>query len=56
MVYNMAWIIAKKQPGRNWVTTFIKRHKDTIKSSYIGGFDLKYKRADNWYLYNLYFE
>jgi transposase-like protein len=56
MVATFASRIAKKQPGKMWVSRFIKRHSDELKSAYLEGLDLSRKRADNIYLINHYFE
>ena len=56
MVYNWAAVIAKKQPGVNWATTFIKRHKNELHSGYIQPLNIERKKADNYYSYKLYFD
>ena len=43
-------------PGKNWVSRFIKRHKDKIKLSYLTPADIACKRADNLYQYKLFYE
>jgi len=42
--------------GKNWVSRFIKRYKDKIKSSYLTPADIAHKRADNSYQYKLFYE
>ena len=49
MVRNFAFEISRITPGKNWVSRFIKRHKDKIKSSYLAPVDIARKRADNLY-------
>ena len=56
MVRNFAFEISRITPGKNWVSRFIKRHKDKIKSSYLAPVDIARKRADNPYQYKLFYE
>jgi len=49
---NLVFEIVKKQPGKNWVPTFCKRHQDKIKSLYLRAIDQTRKVADN----SAYFE
>ena len=48
--------ICGKLPGKKWATKFVERHKDSITSQYLVGFDITRKRADNYWLINKYFE
>src|SRR5690349_15176772 len=52
IVRNLVFEIVKKQPGKNWVPTFCKRHQDKIKSLYLRAIDLTRQVADN----SAYFE
>jgi hypothetical protein len=56
MVRVFAFEICRKWPGNHWVARFVEAHKDTLKSAYLYGFDLKRKRADNYYMIKKYFE
>jgi hypothetical protein len=47
--------ICGKWPGKNWASSFVKRHQDLLASEYLVGFDISRKRADNWWLINNYF-
>lgn len=49
---NLVFEIAKKQPGKNWVAAFCKRHQDKIKSLYLRAIDQTRQVADN----SAYFE
>ncbi|RMZ87477.1 hypothetical protein DV736_g5297, partial [Chaetothyriales sp. CBS 134916] len=51
-VRNLVFEIVKKQPGKNWVTTFCKRHRSRIKSLYLRAIDQTRHIADN----SAYFE
>jgi hypothetical protein len=56
MVRVFAWEICQKWPGENWVARFVLSHKDELRSAFLSGFELKRKRADNYYLIQKYFE
>ena len=56
MVRVFAFEISQQWPGNHWVARFVEAHKDTLKSAYLYGFDLKRKRADNYYMIKKYFE
>jgi hypothetical protein len=56
MVRVFAFEISQKWPGNHWVARFVEAHKDTLKSAYLYGFDLKRKRADNYYMIKKYFD
>jgi hypothetical protein len=56
MVRVFAFEICQKWPGEQWVSRFVKTHKATLKSAYLSGFDLKRKKADNYYMIKKYFE
>lgn len=56
MVRVFAWEICQKWPGVNWVSRFVLSHKDELRSAYLSGFDLKRKKADNYFLIKKYFE
>jgi hypothetical protein len=49
---NLVFEIAKKQPGKNWVATFCKRHQDKIESLYLRAIEHTHQVADN----SAYFE
>ncbi|OCK96814.1 uncharacterized protein K441DRAFT_713598 [Cenococcum geophilum 1.58] len=49
MVRNFTFKISRITPGKNWVSRFIKRHKDKIKLSYLAPADIARKRANNVY-------
>jgi len=42
-------------PGENWVSRFVKSHRDQLSSEYLNAFDLRRKRADNWFMISRYF-
>ena len=56
MVQNFAFKISRITPGKNWVSWFIKHHKNKIKLSYLALADIACKRADNPYQYKLFYE
>ena len=56
MVRVFAWEISQNWPGNNWVARFVHDHRDTLRSAYLSGFDMKRKRADNFWLIKKYFE
>ena len=56
MVCVFAFEICQKWPSEQWVSRFVNAHKDILKSAYLSGFDLKRKRADNYYMIKKYFE
>ena len=52
----MAEEIAKKMPGKNWVSQFIKTHNDELDSGFLDTIDIARQKADNWWEYKLYFD
>jgi hypothetical protein len=44
---NLVLEIVKKQPGKNWVATFCKRHQNKIRSLYLRAIDQTRRVADN---------
>jgi hypothetical protein len=56
MIKRFAITIAQKPVGKNWVYRFLKRHNDTLSSSYLKARDMCRKKADNFYDYSYYFE
>ncbi len=56
MLRRFACELAHKSPGKNWLSRFISRHLDDLKSSYLTGLDQNRKKADNYYEYKLYFD
>jgi hypothetical protein len=56
MVCVFVFEICQKWPGEQWVSRFVSTHKATLKFTYLSGFDLKHKRADNYYMIKKYFE
>ncbi|KAF2228397.1 hypothetical protein EV356DRAFT_457994, partial [Viridothelium virens] len=47
MVRNFALKILKKPPGKNWMHYFIKYYYKNLKSAYLIGLNLEYKKADS---------
>ena len=56
MVRVFAFEIYQKWPGNHWAERFVKTHQNILKSAYLQGFDLKRKRADNYYMIKKYFD
>ena len=56
MLANFAADITGKRPGKNWVTRWVKAHKDEVISRYSLGLDSDRKKADSAWRYTLYFE
>ena len=56
MVARFVAEISGKQPGKNWVNRFVKSAQNELASSFLTGFDLARKKADNIYQYERYFE
>ena len=56
MVRNFAFKISRIIPRKNWVSRFIKRHKDKIKLSYLAPANIARKRANNPYQYKLFYK
>jgi hypothetical protein len=56
MVRVFAFEISQQWPGNHWVARFVETNKAILKSAYLYGFDLKRKRADNYYMIKKYFE
>lgn len=56
MVRNFAAEIARKQPGKNWVSRFNRSYNDVLSSTYIAAADRARQKADNYYDYTKYFE
>jgi hypothetical protein len=56
MVPVFAFEISQQWLGEHWVARFVENHKTILKSAYLYGFDLKYKRADNYYMIKKYFK
>lgn len=52
----LAQDICGKWPGKKWTFKFVKRHKDSIISEYLTGFDINRKRADNHWQISKYFD
>ena len=50
MIRVFAFKICQKRPRNHWVDRFIKIHQNILESIYLSGFDLKRKRADNYYI------
>jgi transposase-like protein len=55
MVRVFAAEIAGKCPGKNWVGGFVRRHPQ-IQQGYLHGFDLKRKKADNYFRIDAFFK
>ncbi|KAI1507013.1 Jerky protein [Pyrenophora tritici-repentis] len=56
MIRNFASDIAKKPVGKNWVDRFVKRHSIDLISHWATGLDRNRFKADNAFMYSLYFE
>lgn len=56
MVRVFVFEISRQWPGEHWVARFVENHKTVLKSTYLYGFDLKRKRADNYSMVKKYFE
>ncbi len=56
MIHVFAYNISEKQSGKNWSYEFVQRHSDILQSKFLQEADLKWKKADNAYQYQLYFD
>ncbi|EKG09101.1 hypothetical protein MPH_13915 [Macrophomina phaseolina MS6] len=56
MVRNFAEEMAQQKPSKNWVSRFVKRHQDQLKSVYLSGLDLSRKNAESVPRIQGYFE
>ena len=56
MANRFAAEISGRQPGKNWLNRFIRSAKGELALSFLTGFDLTRKKADNVYQYERYFE
>ena len=56
MVHNFAAFIAKKEPGKCWVTRFQQRHKNVLISKHLKTADLSRLKADNSANFQEYFD
>ena len=56
IIRNFASEIAAKEPEKNWVNRFIKRHEVELISQWATSIDLQRKRADSSSKYALYFK
>jgi len=56
MIRVFAQNICGKLPGKNWSNCFVRAHKDKLQSKFLQGADLDWKKADNAYQYQLYFD
>ena len=55
MIRVFAYNISEKQSGKNWSYEFVRCHSDILQSKFLQEADLKRKKADNAYQYQLYF-
>ncbi len=55
MIRVFAYNISEKQSGKNWSYEFVRYHSDILQSKFLQEADLKRKKADNAYQYQLYF-
>ncbi len=56
MIHVFAYNISEKQSGKNWFHEFVQRHSDILQSKFLQEADLKRKKANNAYQYQLYFD
>ena len=56
MLRNFIIKIYNKEPGKTWISRFLKRHNLDLVSRYTVGLDKERSRADSAYKYSLYFE
>ncbi|EED14851.1 hypothetical protein TSTA_043260 [Talaromyces stipitatus ATCC 10500] len=56
MLANFARDITGKEPGKNWVTRWVKAHGKEVISRHSSGLDSDRKKADSAWRYTLYFE
>ncbi len=56
MIRVFAYNISGKQSGKNWSYEFVQRHSDILQSKFLQDADLKRKKVDNAYQYQLYFD
>jgi len=56
IVKNIAEEISGKKLGDHWVTRFVKRYRDRIKSAYLCTIDHRRKRADNSRHFQVFFD
>jgi len=56
MIRVFAYNISEKQSGKNWFYEFIQRHSNILQSKFLQDADLKWKKVDNAYQYQLYFD
>jgi hypothetical protein len=55
IVRQLAHSLCGKLPAKNWPSNWLKHHSGHLDSSYLIGFDLNRKKADNYYQYKAYF-
>ncbi len=56
MVHNFVMKLAKKHSDKNWVYHFIDSYSNVLKSDFLTGLDLSWKKANNAYQYAFYFQ
>jgi hypothetical protein len=56
MIQNFASVIAQKEVGMSWVSRFLGRHPDTLKTYWSTGINSNRHKADSWIRYKLYFD
>jgi hypothetical protein len=53
---NIAEEIAGKELGVHWVTRFVERHRDRLKSTFLCTIDHRRKKADNSHYFQVFFD
>lgn len=56
IVSQIAAKLAGKEPGSNWCSRFVERHKDELDSRYLNSLDLQRHHADSVAKYEQYFD
>ncbi len=56
MIRVFAYNISGKQSGKNWFYEFVQHHSDILQLKFLQEADLKRKKVNNAYQYQLYFD
>ncbi|KAF2108882.1 hypothetical protein BDV96DRAFT_475433, partial [Lophiotrema nucula] len=56
MVANIAGQIAKRQPGKNWTSRFVKRWSNELDSNYLTTSDVSRHKAESISSFKQYFD
>ncbi len=56
MIYVFAYNISEKQSGKNWFYEFVQHHSNILQLKFLQEADLKQKKVNNAYQYQLYFD